>query len=81
MLEKTTQAERRAGKLQPKKCQPPEKDRAIRDCIAQNAFGTVVAEIQPAIVTWNAGGRLARAKSVTANPEFCQRLQIALVST
>ena len=52
---------------------------------AQSAFGAVVvglqrSHIQPAIVTVNAGARLARDESVGANPEFCQGLQIALVS-
>jgi hypothetical protein len=51
---------------------------------AQSAFGAVVVglqpgHIQPAIVC-NAGARLARDESVGANPEFCQGLQIALVS-
>lgn len=52
---------------------------------ARSAFGTVVVgigpgHIQPAIVTVTRGAPLAGDESVIANPEFCQGLQIGLVS-
>jgi hypothetical protein len=46
--------------------------------VVQSAFGAVVVDLQPAIVAVTRG--LARDESVGANPEFCQGLQIALVS-
>jgi hypothetical protein len=50
---------------------------------AQSAFGAVVnlqlGHLQPAIVTVTRA-RLARDERVGANPEFCQGLQITLVS-
>jgi hypothetical protein len=52
---------------------------------AQSGFGVIViglqlGRIQLAIDHCNAGARLARDESVSANPELCQGFQIALVS-